>query len=606
MRKKIIAVVMLVVIACSSCSCRKNGQGQLGRSRLIIGQLTDLTGDFGSGFTNGAADAMVKSLLSGYETVSYTRNGTYEINPTVVKSYYVTENKDHSKTFYYKINSNLCYNNGLRITAKDYVCSILLGSSPIYEEFGAYATAGSPYVGYEEFHNGETNTFEGVRLYSDFEFSVTVAAQELPYFYELSLVSIGPTPTSYYFDEENIYDMGDGACLSGKVKKEMIEKAVNEQRYRPTITCGPYQFVTFDAASKQAILTINKRFAGTYDGVVPQIDMLVFRKVQEETMLDELQAGSVDLLTNVSGGSVINLGLDLVDFDLINCTKYLRNGYGKITFVCDYGPTQFKNVRQAIAYCLDRTEFAAQYSGGFAKVVNGYYGLGQWQYKKAAAKLQKELNPYVKNIDKAIALLEEDGWIYNYRGEPFQQGIDNVRCKYVDGELMPCIIQWGSVENQVSQLLATMLPADMASAGMKLVITSIDFSLLLSSLSTNGSCKRNFHMFNMGVSFPRITDPYYYYSCDQKYAGYNDNKIYDKELEGLARILRETDSEDTETYLARWIEFEKRWNQVLPDLPLYSDEYHDFYSKKLKNYVVSADWGASDQIVYCYISDTER
>ena len=60
----------------------------------------------------------------------------------------------------------------------------------------------------------------------------------------------------------------------------------------------------------------------------------------------------------------------------------MRAGYGKITFACDFGPTQFPAVRQAIAYLLDRNEFASQYSGGYARVVNGYFGLSQWEYRE--------------------------------------------------------------------------------------------------------------------------------------------------------------------------------------------------------------------------------
>lgn len=603
MGKRLAAVVILIMMIITATGCNFSGQTKMGRNQLIVGQLTELTGDFGTGWTNGAADSSVKALLNGYQTVIYTREGTYEIDPTVVEEFHSTVNDDGSKTFYFKIHDNLEYNTGLGITVKDYAFSILLGSSPEYEALGAYATTGASYVGYDEFYRGQTESFRGVRMYSEYEFSVTVSAKELPYYYEMSLVSVSPLPVSIFAPEVSIYDAGYGATLSNNFSKEAIEESVLSQRWNPTVTCGPYQLLSYDTASKQAVLTINENYQGTYDGIKPKIERLIFKKIQEATMMDELAAGSVDLITTVSGGTAINAGLDLVDLGVVDYTSYLRNGYGKLTFLCDYGPTQFASVRQAIAYCLDRNEFAAQYSGGFAQVVNGYYGLGQWQYQEMKNVIDEELNPYPMNLKKAKELLIEDGWTYNAKGEPYNEAKDEVRCKYVDGAYMPCIIQWGSVENTVAQLLATMLPEPMEEVGMKLVITSIDFSVLLNSLSKEGSTERTYHMLNMGVSFPRVCDPYYYYSSERNYAAYNDNKIYDATLEQLAKELRETSSTDTNAYLTKWVAFQKRWNELLPDLPLYSDEYHEFYNKKLKKYEVAADWSASDQLVYCYIAE---
>ena len=318
-------------------------------------------------------------------------------------------------------------------------------------------------------------------------------------------------------------------------------------------------------------------------------------------MMDELAAGSVDLITSVSGGTLINAGLDLVDEGKVEYTTYLRNGYGKLVYICDFGPTQFPAVRQAIAYSLDRNEFAKQYSGGYAQVVNGYYGLGQWEYQMKKAEIDSQLNSYTFDLAKAEQCLVDDGWTLNAKGEEYKKGTDDVRYKMVDGELMACEIQWGMVDNEVSKLLATMLPDNLAEIGIKLVPTSIDFSVLLNNLSREGIDKPVYHMFNMGVTFARENDCSYYYNTDKKYDQFNNNKIYDQELSDLATAMIETDSSDKEGYADKWLEFEKRWNELLPDLPLYSDEYHEFFNPKLKNYETSASWGAREQLIYCYV-----
>ena len=58
-----------------------------------------------------------------------------------------------------------------------------------------------------------------------------------------------------------------------------------------------------------------------------------------------------------------------------------------------------------------------------------------------------------------------------------------------------------------------------------------------------------------------------------------------------------------EEYLDRFVAFQKRWNELLPDLPLYSNEYHDFFNNKLKGYegIKDSIWDLTSQINYCWV-----
>ncbi|MFR4881857.1 MAG: hypothetical protein ACLUBO_17040 [Coprococcus sp.] len=40
--------------------------------------------------------------------------------------------------------------------------------------------------------------------------------------------------------------------------------------------------------------------------------------------------------------------------------------------MCDFGPTQFEEVRRAIAYIVDRDEINKQLTGGYGTVVDCY------------------------------------------------------------------------------------------------------------------------------------------------------------------------------------------------------------------------------------------
>ena len=97
-------------------------------------------------------------------------------------------------------------------------------------------------------------------------------------------------------------------------------------------------FESFDVASEQATLTVNPNYMGDYRGVKPLIETIIIKTVSSDTMMNELEAGSVDLLYESSGGDTINAGLDLVEEGVAATTSYYRNGYGMIQYDCSQFP----------------------------------------------------------------------------------------------------------------------------------------------------------------------------------------------------------------------------------------------------------------------------
>lgn len=69
----------------------------------------------------------------------------------------------------------------------------------------------------------------------------------------------------------------------------------------------------------------------------------------------------------------LTLLLDLIEAGTIDSStsQYDRAGYGYFGFARDLGPTQFTEFRQAIAYLLDRVEFAQTFCKGWGSVVHG-------------------------------------------------------------------------------------------------------------------------------------------------------------------------------------------------------------------------------------------
>ncbi len=576
--------------------------------QMVIGSITQVINEFyDTGFSTSETNYNMYDLIhGGYDTVVFSKEGEFQYNDTVVASHEETENEDGTKTYTVTINDGLVWSDGTPITAKDYVFAVLLENSDEMAGVDGYpCNTGYSYVGYDEWLDGSADAFAGVHLVDDMTYSLTVKAEELPYHYDITYALVRPRPLHVIAPECDVEDTENGATITGDFTTELLQETINNvetgYRYNPKVTCGPYLFDNFDEASQQATLKANPEFVGDYRGVKPSIETLVIKTVSSDTMMNELESGSVDLLYGCSGGDTINAGLDLVEEGKAADTTYMRNGYGKIQFDCSVFPTDSQNVRQAIAYCLDRNEFARQYTGGYGSVVHSFYGLAQWEYQDSAEWINENLNTYEMNVEEAKKLLEEDGWNLNADGTPYSG--TGTRYKDVDGELKPLVITWCNSEgNPVSELLATMLPETMAEAGMELQATTTDFATLQNGILHAGDTMYN--MYNLATGFATANSPWYYFSSDEAWMGnYNTNWIADEELNDAVMPLKSIPYEDSEAWLEAWQNFIKVWNEKLPDVPLYSDEYYDFHSTRVQGWENTATWGWQNAVLDAWVSE---
>lgn len=576
--------------------------------QMVIGSTTQVINEFyDTGFSASETNYNMYDLIhGGYDTVVFSKEGEFQYNDTVVASHEETENEDGTKTYTVTINDGLVWSDGTPITAKDYVFAVLLENSDEMAGVDGYpCNGGYSYVGYDEWLDGSADAFAGVHLVDDMTYSLTVKAEELPYHYDITYASLRPRPLHVIAPECDVEDTENGATITGDFTTELLQETINNvdtgYRYNPKVTCGPYLFDNFDEASQQATLKANPEFVGDYRGVKPSIETLVIKTVSSDTMMNELESGSVDLLYSCSGGDTINAGLDLVEEGKAADTTYMRNGYGQLQFDCSVFPTDSQNVRQAIAYCLDRNEFARQYTGGYGSVVHSFYGLAQWEYQDSVEWINENLNTYEMNVEEAKKLLEADGWNLNADGTPYSG--TGTRYKDVDGELKPLVITWCNSEgNPVSELLATMLPETMAEAGMELQATTTDFATLQNGILHAGDTMYN--MYNLATGFATANSPWYYFSSDEAWMGnYNTNWIADEELNDAVMPLKSIPYEDTEAWLEGWQNFIKVWNEKLPNVPLYSDEYYDFYSTRVQGWENTATWGWQNAVLDAWVTE---
>ena len=609
-------------------------------NKLIYGSSTDVTGDFTSGLVeNGAADMMVSDLLNDYGTMVTNQFGEYVDNTSVMESWERTDNEDGTATYTIKIKEGLVYNNGEPITAKDYTVRTMLGCSAAATSLGVTSAASSMIVGGAEYKAGEAETVSGLHIIDDYTLSLQIVADYANYYYADTYAAVSPWSPSFWFGEGwDVADNGEGvaftfngevAPLDADAVLDHFNSSKNASRGE-FVSAGPYNIVEFDQASGQVTLTINPNYVGNFEGQKPSIETLVITKAETATWADAMKTGAMDLYEGITDGADINTVLDMIDGGAdLQYVQFDRAGYGKLQFFCDVTPTQFIEVRHAIAMLLDRVAFADTFCAGWGGVVDGPYAPCLYQYQENKDRLSDSLNTYAYDVDGAIATLVEGGWTLNAEGGEYTEGL---RYKEVTAEqaqymdecvtladgriLMPLIIKWCSSEgNPVSDLLASMLANgdQVKQAGMQINQDVVDFNTLLNAIyrtdDSGAPVDPYYSMTNLATGFTSsIYDYSFNWTDDPEYVaqGYNSCYLFDMEEGGMDDLsMRMVYDEEVmgneELYLDLWAQYIERWNYMLPEIPLYSNIYITALPTWVEGYEQNALWSFQSAILYASI-----
>ena len=630
--KKLLALILsLSLLASVGCSFAEELEGP-----IVVGSLTKMSGDFFAGlFSNNTADADVRTLLHDGATVSWQENGNYAVNAKVVTEAAATgEAGDANKTYTFTLREDMLYSDGTKLTAKDYVFTVLLLSSPQFKEIGALNTSYMQLVGWEDYANG-ANVFSGVRLLADNQFSLTIDAKYLPYFYELIYVQVTPYPMSVLAPGCGVADDGQGAYITGDLTAEMLRASILDETTgylsHPSVVNGAYVLDRYDAAQGVAEFSMNPYYMGNYAGQKPTIAQITFKEMQYDTVVAQLLNGELDLANKLSSADVVNEAMLNVNAGLLGVNYYLRSGMSFIAFACEQGLTSEKTLRQAVAKAISGSEITDQYLGTYGQPVYGYSGYGQWMANAQVDRLT-ELNLYEKDVGAALDLLIRDGFVFTQDGQRYTAASTGARYRglkadgasiltgdaaveYSNGGAFtaaqtqqiagfePLILKMAVPENNpAATLVVEKLNEGFAEMGVTLEVTELKTDELLKHYYRQ--VEREYDMFFLATNFSHIFDPYYAYNTADAYQGLNNTSgLKDEKLMQLADELRRVDPGDTETYMAKWMEFQLYWVEVLPLVPLYSNAYFDFYRPDMYNYTASMYSSWADAILYATIGE---
>jgi peptide/nickel transport system substrate-binding protein len=596
------------------------------------------------GWTNPTILAATRVLIfEGMGTMARNHMNEWFPNPIVMVdgAFPVsTYNADGSRTLHFTIYPYNQFSDGTFITAADYVGRYVMMTSSFWLTVAPTVSEATEVVGRNAWRDG-ADTFTGFRLYSPTEFSVTICPTHMPHVWEVAqFMSWHPFPMHAVGME--VHDDGNGAFLTGPNRTPMTNEAfalainggtpeyqrdeageiiigANGQptliggdgfRFRPTVFPGPYTLTSVDVGGGTVILTANPYFSGSWDGHRPRIETIIMRFTPSPLLVDALASGEVHIATNQDSGEfLLDAFAHLVDIPNPTHTfvNYYEMGQRIIQFHSDYGPTQFREVRQAIGFLIDRYAFSEMFSRGFGVVPHGPYAAAWWWYQYAMdAGMRDRLIIYDLNIAHAISLLEASGWNYAADGSPFVgpgDGANNIRHKWVDGELMPLEIRWNTATAPRPQrdYLELQLFDNLAAAGMRLIQNR--YANWPSFMMRTPLDLDRYNMWDVGQGMARQWAPWWLFAPEQIPSS-NWGQVDNPEVLALAQRLRANEvitDAGRAAFIEDFIDFMVLLNYELYSIPLSMALAHDFVPVWLGGWFNTGVWSFEYAILRAYI-----
>ena len=608
---------------------------------LRVTVTTPLTGNFfTSMWGNGSSDLDVRSMIHGYNLIEWdVKEAVFVPDHSVVSGITAMRQADGDITFIIVLYDDLYYSDGSRITAWDYAFSMLLSMAPEMRELGAAVKTPVYISGYNDYITGKASSLSGVRVTADDMINITIDSGYLPFFYELGLLDCVPYPISVIAPGVTVKDDGNGVYLANEdpdreepvftaeLLKETILDAETGYRTHPSVCSGPYVLTSYENGTAQ--FEVNPRYKGNSAGKKPMIPKITMGSTVSAELPAIYGDGSITLLNKVSDKDDITKCLEIAaGQEGLTYTNYERSGLSFINFNTERAPMNDPAVRQAIAYLTDRDGIVQETLGGYGMRAQGYFGLGQWMYlvlngsvgypgtqtedgEEADEELTKqwealslsEITPYDRDAEKGNQLLADAGWNLNEKGEAFVPGTDKVRYRKDGEELVPLrlSIAYG-LGSTVAPELEGRLVSSLEEGGIELEVYAIPAEALLKEYYRLDEV--HYDMFFLATNFDTLYDPSLSFTeTEDGHHVWKTSALEDDELWEHAVSMRQTEPADVLGYCAKWLEFQKRFMETLPALPIYSNVYFDFYPQVLHDYMIRDAVSWPQAILGAYLAE---
>ena len=335
---------------------------------------------------------------------------------------------------------------------------------------------------------------------------------------------------------------------------ELIDNPFNLQ----PVGSGPYRFdhlITADGEITGVVLSIFK----DYYGKNAYIDQIALRYYPDASATyAAYQVGEISGIGNVTADILPDVlkekDLNLYTTRLPVMTMILLNlDNDEVNFFQDV------NVRKALLEGLNRQSMIDNLEDGQAILADGPIFPGTWAYYTG-------IEHYAFNPDDAISMLREAGFSLPATGGDIRTSEDGTALSF---ELI-------YPDDQEHVILADAIRKDWASLGVAVTLTPLPYDQLLSEHLE----LRNYQaaLVDINLSNSPDPDPYPFWHQTQIASGQNYSKWDDRQASEYLEQARITTDLAERTRLYK--NFQVRWAQELPALPLYYPVY---------TYAVSSD-----------------
>jgi len=114
----------------------------------------------------------------------------------------------------------------------------------------------------------------------------------------------------------------------------------------------------------------------------------------------------------------------------------------------------------------------------------------------------------------------------------------------------------------------------------------------------------HYDMFFLATNFDTLYDPSLNFTeTEDGHHVWKTSALEDDELWEHAVSMRQTEPADVLGYCAKWLDFQKRFMETLPELPIYSNVYFDFYPQVLHDYMIRDAVSWPQAILGAYLAE---
>lgn len=314
------------------------------------------------------------------------------------------KHKDDDLTYTFKLKKGIKWQDGNPLTINDWIFTLETIADPDYD--GPRYSGVDVIKGAEEKHKGQAQNISGIKKIDDYTAEVTFKAHKA----------------------NNLLELWTSAPISEKIFKDIPVKdmAKSDAVRKHPIGIGPFKVKNIvDGESVE--LVKNKDY---WQGE-PKIDKINLRVVEQTSMTQALEKGDIDMasITPPIAKEIKDSGSDNLKLLEAPSTSYaiigfVLNDYDKKSQKIGKERPKYQNkqLRQAMAYAINRKEWIDAFYYGYGKPLNGLIPSAHWSGAKKG-----DVHEYDYNVKKAKKLLDDagykdkdgDGWRENPDGKPF-------------------------------------------------------------------------------------------------------------------------------------------------------------------------------------------